>query len=197
MGTVWRVVWRGVVAVVALLIAGAVALYLSMPRGNTEATHFDTLIVLGYPATQSGAPTPEMRERVLEAVREYKAGVAPHIIMTGGAAHNRFAEADVMAKLAAANGVPEAAIVRERAAADTLQNAAFSVKIMQARGWHSAEVISTPSHLPRAGMDFSRYPIAWRTHASRWPDEAPFGWKPLVYAYEVENTARHWLTDAK
>ncbi|MBV9419473.1 MAG: hypothetical protein JO348_06840, partial [Alphaproteobacteria bacterium] len=46
MGIVWRVVWRGLVAVVALLIVASVALYLSMPRGNTAATHFDTLIVL-------------------------------------------------------------------------------------------------------------------------------------------------------
>jgi hypothetical protein len=42
----------------------------SLPFSNTDATHFDTLIVLGYPAFPDGTPRPEMRERVLEGVRE-------------------------------------------------------------------------------------------------------------------------------
>ncbi len=61
----------------------------TLPLSDTDATHFDTLIVLGYPAFPDGTPRPEMRERVLEGVREYRAGVAPRIIMTGGSAHNQ------------------------------------------------------------------------------------------------------------
>ena len=39
-------------------------------------------------------------------VREYRAGIAPHLIMTGGAAHNNFIEAHSMKLYAIAQGVP-------------------------------------------------------------------------------------------
>ena len=141
----------------------------TLPLSNTSAAHFDTLIVLGYPAKKDGTPRPEMRERVLEGVREYRAGVAPEIIMTGGAAHNGYVEAHVMAELAKAQGVPATAIVEEGQAKDTIQNAYYSVKIMQEHGWHSAEVVSSDSHLPRASLIFAHFPIAWRMHAAPWP----------------------------
>jgi uncharacterized SAM-binding protein YcdF (DUF218 family) len=37
---------------------------------------------------------------------------------------------------------------------------------MKARGWRSAEVVSSAYHLPRAGMIFSGLPLEWRTHAA-------------------------------
>jgi len=162
-----------------LLCPLAVALNrLAIPDHNTAATHFDTLIVLGYPANTDGTPSPEQRERVLEAVREYKAGVAADIIMTGGRAHNQFVEAHVMAALARREGVPASAILEEPQAQNTIQNIYYSSQIMQAHNWHSAEVVSSPAHLGRAAMILQafaksqpRLAIDWRTHASRWPAE--------------------------
>jgi uncharacterized SAM-binding protein YcdF (DUF218 family) len=144
----------------------------TVPNHNSADTHFDTLIVLGNPARPDGSPSPELRERIEESVREYRAGVAPHLIMTGGAAHNRFVEGQVMADYAAQEGVPPEAIVVEGKAKDTIQNIWFSRQIMQANGWHSAEVISSPYHLPRTALILEHYtgPLAfdWRTH---WPPE--------------------------
>ncbi len=37
---------------------------------------------------------------------------------------------------------------------------------MKAHGWQSAEVISAASHLPRAGLIFSKLPLDWRSHAA-------------------------------
>jgi hypothetical protein len=56
------------VAVAAGLV---LANYLAIPSTNTKLTHFDTLIVLGTPSLADGTPSPEQRERVLEAVREH------------------------------------------------------------------------------------------------------------------------------
>ena len=80
-------IWLRRLVVLVLLCGfiyiGAVwAIDRSLPLSNTNATHFDTIIVLGYPARKDGTPRPEMRERVFEGVREYKAGVAPHMILT-------------------------------------------------------------------------------------------------------------------
>ena len=166
----------------------------TLPLSNTTATRFDTLIVLGSPASPEGAPRPEMRERVLEGVREYRAGVAPRIIMTGGAAHNQYVEAHVMAKLAEAQGVPAEAIVEEGQAHDTIQNAYYSVQIMQAHGWHSAEVVSAHSHLPRASLIFGHFPITWRMHAALWPPEYGLFHRAVVEWYEAVDTARLRIT---
>jgi uncharacterized SAM-binding protein YcdF (DUF218 family) len=166
----------------------------SLPLSNTDATHFDTLIVLGYPAFPDGTPRPEMRARVLEGVREYRAGVAPRMIVTGGAAHNHYVEAHVMAQLAEAQGVPASAVIEEGQAHDTIQNAYYSVKIMQAHGWHSAEVISSHSHLPRASLIFAHFPITWRMHAAPWPPEYGFFHRASNEWYEAVDTARIRIT---
>lgn len=183
------------VIVCGLLYVGVVFLIdRTLPLSNTSASHFDTIIVLGYPAKKDGTPRPEMRERVLEGVREYKAGVAPRIIMTGGAAHNDYIEADVMAALARAQGVPADAILEDRQAKDTIQNAYYSVQIMEGHGWHSAEVVSSDSHLRRASLIFAHFPIAWRMHAAPWPPEYGVFNRAAHEWYEAVDTARLRLT---
>lgn len=148
-----------------LVAWGAIARRLA-PASNTSLTRFDAIIVLGSPADSDGNPTPTQLARVTEAVREYGRGVAPRLILTGGAAANRFVEARVMARTAQAQGIPASAILVEPEAMNTIQNACYAVRIMKAHGWSSAEVVSSASHLPRAGMIFSRLPIEWRTHAA-------------------------------
>lgn len=107
-----------------------------------------------------------MLARVTEGVHEYERGVAPTLILSGAAAHNQFTEARVMAATAHALGIPTSAIFEEPQAMDTIQNACYSVRIMKAHGWHSAEVVSSASHLPRAGIIFSELPLEWRTHSA-------------------------------
>ena len=166
--------------------------YFTLPTNDTAATHFDTIIVLGTPARPDGTPSPEQRERVLEGVREYRAGIAPHIIMTGGAAHNHFVEADVMAAFARTQGVPADAILEEGQAHDTIQNIYYSAQIMHNHGWNSAEIVSSPYHLGRAALIAeafdSRQPalrIDWRTHAARWPAEYGIGSKIVLDSVEA------------
>ena len=180
---------------IALAIAlFMVGIYLTIPTHNTAATHFDTLIVLGYPANADGTPSPEQRERVLEGVREYKAGVAPYIIMTGAAAHNQYIEADVMAELARSQGVPASAILEDVQAQNTIQNIYYSARIMHDQGWNSAEIISSPSHLPRAAMIVNTFNvdqpslyINWRTHAAHWPPEYSIFREAALYIGEARN----------
>lgn len=152
--------------VMAAIVAWAAIARALAPKENTTQEHFDVLIVLGSPADADGNPTMTEVERVTEAVNEYERGVAPRMILTGGAAHNQFVEADVMARVAEAQGIPADAIVKERTARDTLENTCDSVRIMRSHGWESAEVISSASHLPRAGLILSRLPLKWRTRAA-------------------------------
>jgi uncharacterized SAM-binding protein YcdF (DUF218 family) len=151
------------VAVLALLAWAVVARQFA-PSSNTALERFDAIIVLGSPADADGNPTPEQLARVTEGVREYERGVAPRLILTGGAAHNRFVEAQVMARSARAQGIPDSAILVEAEAKDTIQNACYALRIMKEHDWRSAEVVSSGSHLPRVGIIFNRLPLEWRTH---------------------------------
>jgi len=164
----WRLGFAASAVVVCLLAWASLARRLA-PASNTSLTRFDVIIVLGTPADSDGNPTPELLARVTEGVTEYQRGIAPRMILTGGPAHNRFVEAAVMARTAEAQGIPESAIFTEPAAMDTIQNVCYAARIMKANGWQSAEVVSTASHLPRAGLILdrlgSRMPLEWRTHA--------------------------------
>jgi uncharacterized SAM-binding protein YcdF (DUF218 family) len=158
---------RGCAAAIGILLAlviWAVIARRLAPASNTARDRFDAILVLGTPADSDGNPTPEELARVTESVREYDRGVAPRLVFTGGPAHNRFVEADVMAAAAAAQGIPPSAIFVETKAQDTIENACFSERLMKTHGWRSAEVVSSPYHLPRAGMIFSHTSLEWRTH---------------------------------
>jgi uncharacterized SAM-binding protein YcdF (DUF218 family) len=152
--------------VIAVLLGWAALARAFAPQSNVSLDHFDAIVVLGYPADNDGNPTPTQLARVTEAVHEYERGIAPRLIVTGGSVSNRFVEAQVMARTAEAQGVPPPAIFVETHARDTIQNACYAARIMQAYGWNSAEIVSSPSHLPRAGLIFSRLPIEWRMHAA-------------------------------
>ncbi len=159
---------------------------------NTSQTQFDAIIVLGYPATTDGDPSPRELASVNEAVREYERGVAPKLIFTGGAVANQFVEARVMAQAAEAQGIPAAAVLTETQARNTLENACFAVRIMHAHGWQSAEVITNPVHQRRAAMIFSRMPITWRMRAAPQMEPQPAGGDTAEALWE-DAKAAHYL----
>jgi len=174
-----------------ILTAWAVLARAFAPTRNTARTRFDAIIVLGSPADSEGNPTPEQLARVTEAVHEYERGIAPRLIVTGGRTGYGFIEAQVMARTAEAQGVPSSFIFQEPGARNTIENACYSVRIMKAHGWRSAEVVSAAGHLPRAGLIFSHTPLEWRTHASPplEPDNASSGY--AAAALEILKTLRY------
>lgn len=113
----------------------------------------DAIVVLGNrpPRDASGRITEELERRVRRGVELYQRGLAPVIVMTGGPSA-RGVEADVMAEHARALGVPAGAIVRERRARDTAENARLSVELLCRDGPCPPRVIvvSSPYHLRRA-----------------------------------------------
>ncbi len=175
-----------------LLTLAVVANFLSLPTEDTPRDRFDTLIVLGSPANLDGSPSPEERSRVLEGVREYRKGIAPHIVMTGGAAHNQYTEAHVMADFAKTQGIPPSAIVEETQAQNTIQNIFYSAALMHRHGWTSAEVVTSPNHLGRTSLILQTFDrrqptlaIHWRTHAAALPKDYTFIHTMLLYSVEA------------
>lgn len=175
--------------VLGTALASLAIIYFSIPMGNTEQSSFDVILVLGTPMREDGTISPLARARVLEAVRQYRAKAAPHILMSGGAAHNSFSEARGMADFAQAQGVPAAALFIEDQSRNTIENAHFSYRVMQARGWESVLVVSSASHLRRAALILRYYPVAWKMQAAPWPREVS-GWLRLwIWSREVVYTS--------
>ncbi len=114
---------------------------------------FDVVVVLG-------GPSAAMRRRVAEGVRRFQAGAAGVLLLSGGKGGGGAggggvpSEAEVMRGLALAAGVPEDRLVLETESRSTLENARCSARIMAARGWRRALVVTDAVHLPRALMAF-------------------------------------------
>lgn len=117
----------------------------------------DVIVVLGAAVRSDGMPGPALRRRVLHAVRLWREGRADSLLLTGGVGRYPPAEARVMFRLALELGVPPACLILEETATDTLQNAAASTAILQARGWSKAIVVTDAYHLPRARRAFRHY----------------------------------------
>ena len=164
----WRW-WVGFV-VVAGLLAGLIArVYRTVPRSNYAGPDADVILVLGSPTEMDGALTSAQRWRVDEAVREYRAGRARCMLMSGGPTMHGHVEADAMARYAEDRGVPATAVLEDRAAMTTIENIRNGEHIMEMHGWRRAEVISSADHLPRAALLLERTPLLWRTHAAPTP----------------------------
>ena len=128
------------------------------------------------------------RWRVDEAVREFRARRAPRIVFSGGPTSHGFTEAAVMARYARQQGGPAAAILLEGHSYTTLQNIAYSARLLQAHGWYSVEVISTPEHLPRAAVLLDKTGLSWRVRAAPTPGRSRIE-TSIAYGEEAFGTA--------
>ncbi len=179
----WRGFWPWCAGAFALLAGAVVLTNVTVPTGQAGEGPVDVLLVLGVPARPDGTPSQAERWRVAEAVREYRAGRAPHVLVSGGAAANRFAEADVMADDARRLGLSPDVVLEERQSLTTMENIAASQKILLAHGWHRVEVISSPDHLRRVSVLLARTDLTWRVHAAPTPGRSL---PNRVYAYTRE-----------
>lgn len=147
------------------------ALFIRVPMNSVGNKTFDVIVALGYPALDNGNPSPMLKQRTIEAIKLFKEHRAEYLIFTGGAAHNSYVEANVMAELAHSMGVPPDKIILETKARNTCQNALNAVEIMQQRNWHSAIIVTSPNHLKRARYLFAHYPIRFAVSSSGYPIE--------------------------
>jgi uncharacterized SAM-binding protein YcdF (DUF218 family) len=128
----------------------------------------DAIVVLGGPPTPSGELSQICAERVDAGIALWREGLAPVIYITGGpCGRNGEIEADIMGAYAREQGVPEGALVLERRALTTADNARYVAEMLP----EGAEVwlVTTPFHLRRSMRLFRRVglrPLAWHIDES-------------------------------
>lgn len=122
----------------------------------------DVAIALGCPADGDGAASECLQCRVRAAVKAVREDRVKAVIFSGGAAHNRYVEGEVMAELATRSGVPADRIFIEGKSLTTWQNLRYAQRIMRDHGFATALLISAKNHLPRARRfaEYYHIPVA-------------------------------------
>ena len=144
-----------VLAYVVLFETPAVWWMASPLRREAAPVASDAIVVFGGGVGESGEAGGGYQERVKKAVDLYRAGYAPHVVISSGFVF-AFKEAEVMRALAVQNGVPASAIQLETEAANTYQNVIFTRRILAAHGWRRVLLVSSPYHMRRALMTWRK-----------------------------------------
>lgn len=114
---------------------------------------FDALVLLGCKVA-AGALPPTAARRVACAARAFEAGLAPRVVVTGGRVWEGVIEADRLAQELTRHGVPEGALLLERASLTTRDNAVLTAHLLAPLGLRRLGVVTCDWHLPRALWSF-------------------------------------------
>lgn len=95
-------------------------------------------------------------ERVRQAVELYRQGFAPKLVLSGGPLAWHITSAGWMKKQALALGVPEQFILLQEKSRSTIEDAKFTLPIVNAQHWKAIILITSPAHTRRAGWVFKK-----------------------------------------
>ena len=112
----------------------------------SPAQRVDVVVVPGCPPAADGSLSPCLARRVLWAAHLWSRQLTHRFITSGGAAYNRYVEAEAMAAGLVALGVPAERIWLEQQSLHTDENMYYSRRIMLQLGLTSVAVASVQSH---------------------------------------------------
>jgi uncharacterized SAM-binding protein YcdF (DUF218 family) len=144
------------------------------PRG-------DVIVVLGGGLDEGvpdlsgvGAPTDDTMARIVTGVRLQRKLKLQVIVSGGTLVPGRALEAPVMKRFLVNLGVPPEKVTVESDSRDTLGNAASVRKLMEAKGYRRALLVTSAYHMRRAAFLFEKkgvavipFPAQFRTHPGR------------------------------
>lgn len=131
------------------------------PTALSVAGEADAIVVLGGTTrgdTHLGsyADLNAQADRLTYAATLYRAGKAPLVLFSGGSGTGDRPEASQVAPYLQLMGVPERALLLERASTDTRENALYSARLLEARELDSILLVTSAFHMPRARALFAR-----------------------------------------
>ncbi|MBI3809480.1 MAG: YdcF family protein [Nitrospirae bacterium] len=157
----------------------------------------DAILVLGGETRQG--------DRVAHAVKLYKRGLAPLLVVSGTPMGFRTHEAEVMRQHAEYLGVPSGRILAVKHNADsTREEADVLVPVLQKRGAKEVILVTSNSHTARAKRIFEKAagPVGPRFLASPVDDGYfnPNGWwtrrnDAKMFVYEAIKTVWYWAAE--
>lgn len=148
-----RLLRAGLILGAFTLLAVTLWTMLWTPRPADEVARGDAIICLGAGMEEDGTLDPAAELRVARCVDLFKAGVAPVVLFSGGLNNPDLPSAgEKMARLAWSLGLPKGAEVIEGRAQSTLQNALFSLPLLERR--NHLILVTESFHMPRSLASF-------------------------------------------
>jgi uncharacterized SAM-binding protein YcdF (DUF218 family) len=145
--------FRIITLLIAIIIAiPAYALFVTWNSANnpSDRAMADVIVIPGA-AQLDGTPGPVLQARLEQALRLFRAGVAPLVITVGaGAPGDRTTEADSGRRWLINNGVPRSTVIALPEGRDTLTQTKLYVKEMRERSIKSVVIATDPFHCQRA-----------------------------------------------
>lgn len=155
----------------------------------------DAIVVLGA-AQYNGRPSAILKARLDHAITLYEAGLAHHLVVTGGkAAGDLTTEAASARAYATSRGVPASAILAEDRGRTTLESLRGVAAVMRDHGLQSAVFVSDRSHMLRV-LRIARDQglIAWGSPATTSPNDSSLADWLRAGRHEVGGLAFYFLT---
>ncbi len=136
--------------IVVVLVLWSVSVAAVLLVGNHDAAQpADAIVVLGA-AQYAGRPSPVLEARLAHAVRLYRRGIAPRLMVTGGKAEgDRTSEAEVSARYGRRHGVPASAIIIEDESRSTTEQMHAVARMARTRNIKSVVLVSDRFHMLR------------------------------------------------
>ncbi|MBA3915228.1 MAG: YdcF family protein [Acidobacteriales bacterium] len=157
-----------------LAVLGWTCLGVARTASEQQLQPADAIIVFGA-AEYSGRPSPVFRARLDHAYDLYARGLAPVVIVSGGAAEDpKYTEGGVGHDYLLHRGVPEASLIAETQSADTAQTAERVAVIMRANHMRTCIAVSDGYHLFRIRKLLEHEGI--EPYLSPRPDSRPHVW---------------------
>jgi vancomycin permeability regulator SanA len=135
---------------VSILVLAAFPLGILWAGLAAKAAPADVGIVFGSRVSPAGEPSPRLRARLEAAHALYISGTARHLIVSGARGREGYDEASVMRSYLVSHGVPDSAIVQDPHGSNTELTSENAARIMRARGWRSADVVTQYFHVARS-----------------------------------------------
>jgi len=122
----------------------------------------DVIVVLGGGVRNAGkafaaseALAPGTLERVSAAFLIHKKTGLP-LLITGGTPYSSVSESAAAAAYLVELGVPKSKIITEEASRDTKENAAFTRKVCEVKGYKNIILVTSAYHMPRSMLLFKK-----------------------------------------
>jgi uncharacterized SAM-binding protein YcdF (DUF218 family) len=139
-----------------------------------ESRHAGAIVVFGA-AEYSGRPSPVLRARLDHAYDLYEHGIAPLVIVTGGAgADPMYSEGGVGRDYLIKRGVPDEDLIAETQSGDTAESAQRTAHILYANGLRECVAVSDAYHIYRIKRMLGAEGIT--VYGAPRPGSVPQGW---------------------
>lgn len=136
-------------AISIFFLLTSVLSYTNVATAKEPAETYDAVIIPGFPFEPDGKMSAIYRMRLAWAYELYVQGRTAHIILSGGAVHTPYVEAEIFALYLINMGVPADVLILERNAEHSMENVFYSMEIAKKYGF---EKVAVATDMWQAGM---------------------------------------------